>query len=165
MKERKGYFEIKTDEENGKILEMKVVFDEVEDNVPKPSLIISERDKAIHEMRFSQVKTLQEIGDHFNLTRERVRQILDRINETNMAVIDGGYEYNGDFKINLRGARANAGLTREEASDKLGISGATIRNYENYQSFPTIKTLIAMSHLYKVPIDKLELSPKEDSEE
>ena len=34
------------------------------------------RTKEIIRMRFGELKTLQEIGDEFGITRERVRQIL-----------------------------------------------------------------------------------------
>ena len=41
-----------------------------------------ERDKMIYEMRRKQGRTLQEIGDIFNLTRERIRQIVEKIDRT-----------------------------------------------------------------------------------
>jgi len=48
-------------------------------NVPKLKLMnlcqLSDREFKIFEMRFHETKTLEEVGKHFGVTRERIRQI------------------------------------------------------------------------------------------
>lgn len=53
-------------------------------------------------------------------------------------------------KLTLEAARVNAGLTLEEAAQKLGISRITLINYEKSRSFPTVPTIQRMEKLYEV---------------
>lgn len=55
--------------------------------------------------------------------------------------------------ISLKAARINANMTQKEVSEKLGISVATIQNYENGKSFPDIITIRKLENLYKFPSD------------
>lgn len=45
------------------------------------------------------------------------------------------------MQITLRAARVNAGLTQKEAAKKIGISLASIKNYESGKSFPDVPTI------------------------
>lgn len=51
--------------------------------------------------------------------------------------------------------RINIGLTRKEASEKLGISWYHLRNIENNQRIPGRNVIIKMSSLYKCTINEL----------
>ena len=42
-------------------------------------------------------------------------------------------------KYSLKAIRVNAGLTMKEASERIGISVVTLRNYEKYKTIPNIK--------------------------
>lgn len=56
------------------------------------------------------------------------------------------------FKITLRAARVNADLNIEESAQMLGISKATLRNYEIATQFlPTKEIVERMSTLYNIP--------------
>lgn len=56
-------------------------------------------------------------------------------------------------QISLRAARTNAKLSLVEASEQLGISKATLSNWENSKSEPRISQLEQMSKLYDMPIN------------
>ena len=55
--------------------------------------------------------------------------------------------------ISLKAARVNAEFTQKEASEKLGISQATLQNYENGITFPTMDMVEKISKLYDFPKD------------
>lgn len=44
---------------------------------------------------------------------------------------------NAGFKISLRAARVNAGLTQEEASERAGCARSTLNGYESGKTQPT----------------------------
>lgn len=58
-------------------------------------------------------------------------------------------------KYSLKAIRVNAGLTMKEASEKIGISVVTLRNYEKYKTIPNIKIIQKMLEIYKVTIDEI----------
>ena len=58
-------------------------------------------------------------------------------------------------KYSLKAIRVNAGLTMKEASEKIGISVVTLRNYEKYKTIPNIKIIQKMLGIYKVTIDEI----------
>lgn len=58
-------------------------------------------------------------------------------------------------KYSLKAIRVNAGLTMKEASEKVGISVVTLRNYEKYKTIPNIKIIQKMLEIYKVTIDEI----------
>lgn len=51
--------------------------------------------------------------------------------------------------------RNKAGLTQKEASERIGITPYQLGNYETNRSEPNIETLIKMSRLYDISIDRL----------
>ena len=55
--------------------------------------------------------------------------------------------------ISLKAARVNAGYTQKEAAKMLNISQATLQNYENSVTFPTMDMVEKISGLYKFPKD------------
>lgn len=58
-------------------------------------------------------------------------------------------------KYSLKAIRVNAGLTMKEASERIGISVVTLRNYEKYKTVPNIKIIQKMLEIYKVTIDEI----------
>ena len=55
----------------------------------------------------------------------------------------------------LQGARANANLTQEQVAKALGVSRQTISNWENEKTYPDIVSVIRMSDLYQISLDRL----------
>lgn len=53
----------------------------------------------------------------------------------------------------MKAARVNAGLTREEAAKKAGLTAETLRKWENGISIPKPIHLIGMAQIYGVPAD------------
>ena len=56
------------------------------------------------------------------------------------------------LKITLAAARVNAGMTQEEAAEKLGIDRTTLFNYENGKTSPTMTMLTKMAEVYGISI-------------
>jgi len=54
------------------------------------------------------------------------------------------------MQLTLKAARINAGLTRKEAADKLGITTQALANYENGKRYPRIPTIQKMESVYGV---------------
>lgn len=65
---------------------------------------------------------------------------------------------NEPFKITIKAARINAGLSLADASCKLKINKRTLINYENGSTIPNWDTLDKICACYKVPIDLLKIS-------
>ena len=60
-----------------------------------------------------------------------------------------------ELKISLKAARVNAGLTQEQAADKIGIARQTLVNYETGKTFPDIKTLRRIADVYGIDKDRI----------
>ena len=60
-----------------------------------------------------------------------------------------------DIGTKLREARMAAQLTQERAAEALGVSRQTISNWENDRTYPDIISVIRMSDLYAVSLDRL----------
>lgn len=56
-------------------------------------------------------------------------------------------------KISLEAARVNAKLTQKELAEKLGVSNATIVNWEKGNSEPNLTQLRKISELSGIPLD------------
>lgn len=67
-------------------------------------------------------------------------------------------------KITLRAARVNAGLTQTEAADSIGVSVATIQNWESGASIPAWDKVIEIEKAYKWPADSIIFLRKSDAE-
>ena len=61
----------------------------------------------------------------------------------------------GNIGRKLRDARKNSGLTQESVAELLGVSRQTVSNWENGRSYPDIGSVVKMSELYSVSLDKL----------
>ena len=55
----------------------------------------------------------------------------------------------------LKEARLGAGLTQEQAAEALGVSRQTVSNWENEKTYPDIVSVIRLSDLYGVSLDRL----------
>ena len=63
-------------------------------------------------------------------------------------------------KIKLKAARVNAEMTQEDVANTLGRNKQTIVNWENGVTEIKVRDLIALSELYKIPIEYLEVPPR-----
>lgn len=61
-------------------------------------------------------------------------------------------------KITLAAARVNAGLKQQEAAKALGISVATLQNYESGKTIPQWNTVQKIESVYHFPADYIFLS-------
>ena len=68
-------------------------------------------------------------------------------------------------KIKLNAARVNAGLTQTEVARKLNRNKQTIVNWEKGFTQIKVNDLLALSELYGIPVEYLEIpkTRKEDS--
>ncbi len=67
-------------------------------------------------------------------------------------------------KITLKAARVNAGLNQTEAADLIGVSVATIQNWESGASIPAWDKVIEIEKAYKWPADAIIFLRKTDVE-
>lgn len=56
---------------------------------------------------------------------------------------------------NLRAHRAVARLSQQEVADRIGVSRATVRAWENGKNLVSVDSLIALADLYGVRVDDL----------
>ena len=63
-------------------------------------------------------------------------------------------------RLTLEAARVNAGLTRKQVCDAIGISLTTIGMWEHGDRTPTVDKAIALSELYGVPLDCINFARK-----
>lgn len=56
-------------------------------------------------------------------------------------------------KITLKAARVNAGLTQEEAAEKMHVSRSTLRSWENGHTDPKLSQFMMLCQLYGVSCD------------
>ena len=60
-----------------------------------------------------------------------------------------------DIGSKIKNARIAADLTQEQAAEALGVSRQTISNWENEKTYPDIISVIKMSDLYNISLDRL----------
>lgn len=78
------------------------------------------RNVEMKRLRYEELKTLQEIADIYNISRERVRQIV------------GNNDYkNNKTRRKRKKARANTDATNDELAKILNVSPNTIANYRS----------------------------------
>ena len=65
-----------------------------------------------------------------------------------------------DIKISLAAARVNAGYSQADVSTILHIGKQTICNWEQGKVIPSFVALSALSNLYGIPIDNINLPKK-----
>lgn len=56
-------------------------------------------------------------------------------------------------QISMKAARVNADLSQDEAAKKIGISRATLQNYEAGTTIPDILTARKIGEVYRFPVD------------
>lgn len=61
--------------------------------------------------------------------------------------------------MTLRAARVNVGLTQTQAAEKIGVTIATLLNWEKGVTFPNIKQIQKMCEIYGVSYDNLNFLP------
>ena len=57
--------------------------------------------------------------------------------------------------VKLKEARLQAGLTQENVAEEFQVTRQTISNWETEKSFPDIVSVIKLSTLYNISLDKL----------
>ena len=57
--------------------------------------------------------------------------------------------------VKLKEARLQAGLTQENVAEDIQVTRQTISNWETEKSFPDIVSVIKLSTLYNISLDKL----------
>ena len=55
----------------------------------------------------------------------------------------------------LKAARGGAGMTQEQAAQRLQVSRQTVSNWENDRSYPDIAGVLALAKLYGLSLDEL----------
>lgn len=68
------------------------------------------------------------------------------------------------FQISLAAARVNAGLNQIEASELIGITPKTLRNYENGTTVIPAPRLRKAAKIYGIPEDYIKLPVVDDGE-
>ncbi len=63
-------------------------------------------------------------------------------------------------KITLKAARVNVGMTQDEVAEKMHKTKQTIINWENGFTMIKYKDLLALSELYDMPLEFLEVPEK-----
>lgn len=61
------------------------------------------------------------------------------------------------YKISLKAARVNAGMTQQQVADMVGRTKQTIVNWENNTSAIKYKDLERLVELYQVPLELLRI--------
>lgn len=61
------------------------------------------------------------------------------------------------FKIGLKAARVNVGLTQTEVSKELGISNHTLIKWESGVDSPKVNQFEKLCKLYRIPKDNIDL--------
>ncbi len=60
-----------------------------------------------------------------------------------------------DIGKKIQEARLKAKLTQEQSAEALGVSRQTISNWENEKTYPDIISVVKMSDLYSISLDRL----------
>lgn len=59
------------------------------------------------------------------------------------------------LKISLAAARVNAGMTQQEAAERLGVTRNTIITWESGRRNPGFMEITAIAHVYGIPVDNI----------
>lgn len=65
------------------------------------------------------------------------------------------------FKISLKAARVNAGLSQKEVAKILEISNTTVTNWENGKSYPSAEKIDKLCKLYGISYDAINFLPSD----
>ena len=58
-------------------------------------------------------------------------------------------------KISLKAARVNENIKQVQAAKAVGVSVATLSNWENHKTFPRVDQLYTLCDYYKTPVDDI----------
>jgi transcriptional regulator with XRE-family HTH domain len=83
---------------------------------------------------------------------------MSRVKVTPAAVIAGVLE---QVAGRLKDVRTRRGLTLAEVTEATGISKSTLSRLETGQRRPTLELLLALSHVYRVPLGDLVAAPEQ----
>ena len=79
--------------------------------------------------------------------------------DKNIHVIINSVKMNGgivmEYKITLKAARVNMGLTQKDVAEKLGISKESLANWEKGKTHPKINILMDLCELYNIPLESI----------
>ena len=67
-----------------------------------------------------------------------------------------------EYKITLKAARVNAGLTLKEAAEGINVHLQTLHNWETGKTVPSIEHARALSSLYNFPLDYIFIPTKSE---
>ena len=121
------------------------------------------KEKLIVKMRLRGC-TLEEIGERFNFTRERARQILNYVKDGryNKQPINNPYsnDIKTPFKLTLKAARVKNSISQEYAAKHLNVTGVTIHNWESGKNGIPQDKFEEMVNLYGIPMEYLNVEFK-----
>lgn len=60
-----------------------------------------------------------------------------------------------ELRITMEAARVNAGLFQQEAATLIGVSRATLQNYESGKTVPTWETAKKIAQAYNFPMEHI----------
>lgn len=60
-----------------------------------------------------------------------------------------------DIGTKLKNARIDASMTQEQVAEALGVSRQTVSNWENERTYPDIVSVVRLSDLYAISLDRL----------
>lgn len=63
-----------------------------------------------------------------------------------------------DMRWKLRACRIQAGLTKSKVANALGVEVPLLENWESGENSPSMEIGLALSELYKVPIENMDFS-------
>ena len=61
----------------------------------------------------------------------------------------------GEFKVTLKALRVNADLELKGAAEALGVTIQTVRNWENYNTFPNLMQSRRICEVYHCSLDNI----------
>lgn len=64
-------------------------------------------------------------------------------------------------KMSLKAARVNAGYSQKEAAEKLGVSNATLCEWEKGNTFPNVQQVDRICKLYGLTYDDIIFLPSD----
>ncbi len=65
--------------------------------------------------------------------------------------------------ITLKAARVNAGLSQEQAAERLNVTKDTLRSWEKGRTFPTIEKIQMIEKLYSITYADIIFLPRENA--
>lgn len=67
-------------------------------------------------------------------------------------------------RFSLKTIRIHRGMTLEEAAELMGVTPRTILNYENGTTSPNLRKALALSSIYRFPIQMIDFNQQRKEE-